>query len=205
MRYILFLLFISMAHAEDLSLELSAGRSFFSHIHRDNYWCQEGFECNRDLQSGSWRLGISKKIDSKWSYSLSYLYLGESKVDSEVIPSDEVYEQCLSGKKSACYSPTARINVKSRSQGLELAAVREFAPLYVRGGLYLWENKTHLRSQEINLDEKFSGIILAPFIGMGVRYGYLFLEGTYYEGLGDGGFPIAKRAFTPMLGLRIPL
>ena len=48
-----------------------------------------------------------------------------------------------------------------------------------------------------------SGFLIAPFIGIGFHYKMLFVESTYYHGLGGGGFPISKRATTTMAGLKL--
>lgn len=207
---LLYVLLFPKAHADELNLEFAVGQTYFKRIHRDNYWYQGPFPYEHDLTDAAWRLGISKKL-GKWSYGLAYLDLGTIKVKSEAIPSDPAYFRCMDGDTSTngCGYPTTWFRVTDRVRGLEFNAMREFDPLYVRGGLMIWHHKLHALNgvHESCRCGEFRGqaAFLAPFVGVGASYGPLFAEISYYHSLGDGAFPIAKRAIVPMIGIRLKL
>ena len=205
---LLLLLLCFPAYAGDLSIEFGVGQTHFQRIKRDNYWCQAPFECDRDLTSTAWRLGLMKKASPQWSYGVAYLNLGNATVSSLAIPSDEAYGRCAAGDRSSqgCGFGTTRFLVTERTRGFELIGKREFDDFYLRGGLYLWFHRLHARLPEHpGLEAHFNGTILAPFLGVGIERGPFFVEISYYRGLGDGGFPIAKEAWLPMIGMRFPL
>jgi len=212
MQYLILLFFFaSPAFAGDLSLEFGVGQTHFQRIKRDNYWCQDPFECERDLTSTAWRLGLMKKASPQWSYGVAYLSLGNTSVSSLAIPSDEAYGRCVAGDRSSqgCSFPTTRFLVTDHTRGIEFIGKRnfngEFNDFYLRGGAYLWFHRLHVRIPEYQVDGTFNGTIIAPFLGAGIEHGPFFAELSYYHGLGDGGFPIAKRAIVPMIGMRFPL
>jgi len=209
MKLILLLLLLVCAPvgARDLSIEFGLGQTHFQRIKRDNYWCQDPFPCERDLTSAAWRLGLMKKASPQWSYGVAYLSLGNATVSSMAIPSDDAYGRCAAGDLSSqgCGFGTTRFLVTTRTQGFEFIGKREFNDFYLRGGVYLWFQRTHARIPEHNVDVTFNGTIIAPFLGAGIEHGPFFAELSYYHGMGDGGFPIAKQAWLPMIGLRLPI
>lgn len=209
MKYLLlfFVLYWIPALAESrdtVAIEFGLGQSQFKRIHRDNYWYQDPFPYQHDLTSAAWRLGVSKR-KGNWSYGLAYLDLGAASVKSDAIPSDEAYERCMGGDKSeeGCGFPTSKFRVTDRVRGLEVNATREFDLFYLRGGLLIWHHKLHAIN-DVGGELRTLEVLPAPFVGVGTSYGPLFVDITYYHVTGDGGYPIAKRAIVPMVGVRVP-
>ena len=197
------LLFLFSVPVQAVELEFALGYTQFHRIHRDNYWYQEPFPYEHDLTSEAFRLGVRKRYGD-WTYGLAYLQLGTAKVNATVIPSDEAYGRCVAGDKSSngCAYPTTKLWVEDKVRGLELSAARSFDQFYARGGLMLWHH--YLRfGTDYGEGPAQIDVLLAPFLGVGVEYKPLFLEVNYYHVLGDGAFPIAKKATTFMAGIRI--
>lgn len=199
-----------LAHAEGLALEAGAGMAYFPRIVKDNYWYQEPFPYEHDLTSASYRIGLTKQINKRWGIGLAYVHLGENGVTSDAIPHDEAYDACLQGVQGSngCGHYTARFLVRGRAHGLEASATYMVGEhLYLRGGALVWFHDLDVtvigHTPGNTLEAHFSGVMLAPTVGAGVRYGPLFAEVSYYHSFGSSGFPIATRAVVPLVGARI--
>ena len=190
-------------------MELSGGQTHFQRIVKDNYWYQDKTgPYTADMTDNAFRLGIGYR-SGNLAFTASWLDLGANTMKSVAVP-DFIYDTC----KAPCQHPwKADLSVLDTAKGPEFAVIYG-RDLYVRSGLFLWNHEKTMRMAHVNkrgtkayqrqlIDHVYteSGIMFAPFIGVGAKLGPLFADVTYYKALGSaGGFPVAKAAIVPMLG-----
>jgi hypothetical protein len=203
---LVFLLFLlpGIAAAETF-IELGAGTTHFQRKKLDNYWYQQDRPHTYDMTSTAWRIGIGRR-SGPWSVSVSWVDLGTNRMVSNAVP-DEHYITNVGCAKD-CHE-NIQIDLTGRAYGPELALRHDWKHVYLRGGLYVWltELEAHYTSKDYYQPSgrgyyRETGWLAAPFVGAGLQRGSLFVDLSYYAGWGSGGFPLAKQAFVPMLGIR---
>ena len=198
--------------ADTYFVEATGGVSQFHQYKIDGArWYQDAFPWSADLQSPAWRFGFGKKINDKWDWTLSWLEIGHNSVGPSWHVADEDYDavnhQCIRN----CDKPSV-LWANGSGRGPELAFRHQWETFYVRTGGFLWISNVqalvndYQGNRVVNFYQK-EAYMLAPFLGVGARYRWkpveLFAEVTYYHGIGSGGYPIAKRATVPMIGIRV--
>lgn len=212
---LLFLALIGLAQAEPF-VEAAGGYTTFRQYKQDGArFYQEVFPWSSDMRSPAWRVGIGNKINDQWDYMVSWLSLGRNSVDAvyvEDVNYDAQAHRCL----RECDKLVHNRAVGSAS-GPEFALRRNFESVYLRGGLFVWiarldasgwrDDNPERQVQQYHWQQA-PQTMLAPFLGAGLRHkftgGEVFAEASYYHVVeSTGGYPLAKRAIVPMLGLRM--
>ena len=206
---IVLLYWCSLLNAEPF-IEVAGGKSYFTQYKKDGArWYQEAFPWSANLDSSSWRIGYGDRLNDHWFWTVSWLEIGKNSVTSQAVGDEEydpVGHKCL----ARCDKPD-HLWVSGSGRGPELAFRWQFQNVYLRSGAFLWITKLHAHVEHsFGITEDFyqkTNVMIAPFLGAGFRYKLgkleVFAEATYYYGLGSGGYPIAKAAVVPMVGLSI--
>lgn len=213
--FIVLALLTAPAHAQ-LFMEVGVGQTHFQRIKKDNYWYQEYSPYSHITQDEAWKLGVGYRVSDTLAFTASWLDLGSNSASAWGVHPDEDY-YVGTGCRVCDPNHSGDLFTVNSAKGPEFAVVygRE---VYLRGGLFLWHHELTARypsvryrgtptyDYQLNVSNVYteSGTLYAPFLGVGLNLGPLFAEVTHYYGLGSaGGYPIAKRATVPMLGVRM--
>lgn len=188
-------------------IEGGLGRTDWNKTNDDGVWYQEPFPHSFSLTSTSERLGIGHKW-KEWGLTLSWVDLGSNGAHSEAIIPDSTYHECKFIDASKCKTKKETFSVTGHAKGPELTVSRYFGDLYLKGGYFRWFHS--LDADVSNYPSyKESAWRNAYVAGGGINHKFFFAELNYYcifDGRHEtGGYPLAKSAFVPMIGVRIPL
>ena len=202
----------TLAEAEPWFIEAAIGSAHHYRYHSegDNYWRTDAYPGESyDMDSLSWRIGVGRKLTgnwSKWSMTASWVNLGRNQIRNGRGVSDDDYDSNNHVCLRRC-DQVYRVDLTGKAKGPEFAVRRDFDNgLYARGGLFLWLSEVRGTIQDPSgyahpyYERKE---MLAPFLGLGYRYQWVFVEATGYQALGSG-FPLSKRIVSMMGGLQIP-
>jgi len=215
-RYLfLFIALTGSAQAEPWHVEVAGGYTTFHQYKQDGTrFYQEAFPWSSDMTSPAGRVGVGQKINDRWAYTVSWLYLGRNSVEALYVHDDDydpVAHRCLRG----CDKPT-HAGAYGSGKGPEFALRRNFESVYIRGGLFVWIADLNVvgwhqgdPKQEYRWRQA-TQTMLAPFLGVGVRHKFngweVFADVSHYVAVeSTGGYPLAKKATVPMLGFKVGL
>ena len=205
------LAFVGLAQAEPF-VEVAGGYTTFKQYKQDGArFYQDAFPSSAHMSSTSGRIGIGNKINDRWDYTVSWLVIGNNSIDAQFV-SDADYDPSTHTCLANCDKPM-QVRAYGDGRGPEMAFRYNFEHVYLRSGLFLWLTQLHVQvwdEGDKNKEYRWHTAqhwMLTPFLGVGARYkmkGFeLFADVSYYRAVEtNGGYPLAKQAIVPMLGVR---
>ena len=208
-----------MAHAGQFYLDAGIGATHFTCTicSDDGTWVQTGLPNSMTMNSLSWKLGLGYRVNERWSVGLSYLNMGTAKIRQDYTVSDQQYNP----KQHTCLAPCTNVgpfHTHDLMEGVELTASYHWRQWPIQpylkvgaAGLYHRLTVQYNGMTFYGQDGKpFNGWIYSSVIGGGLEYGWLYVDATYYRGLGgatdwSAGLPISKEQVVGFVGIRIPL
>lgn len=206
-------LLLSKAEAADYFIEVAGGHTIFKQYKQDGArFYQEAFPWSSDMTSPAGRLSVGQKLNDRWDYTLGWLVIGHNSVDA-VFVSDAEYDLSSKSCLSSCDKPM-RVRAYGDGRGPEAALRYNFEHVYIRSGLFLWLTRLSVqvwpegdKAQEYRW-QTAQHWMLTPFLGLGVKHSTkdteVFADVSYYRVVEtNGGYPLAKQAIVPMVGVRV--
>ena len=198
-------------------LDLAGGGSFYSITAADGDYIQKGLPHSLDTRSLAYRVGLGYSFNDRWALRASYINLGSVKQSAKFV-ADQDYNAKLGQCVSNCAN-AAPYRMTDNYKGLELVVSRSFRLSEAwtvqasAGGAYLDHRFTINKNAGTN-DESHRnrGQFVAPVVGAGVGYRWIFTELSYYHGLGgsngfmgqDQAWPLSKEIVVAWFGIKVP-
>ena len=208
------------AHAGQWAIEGGVGAAFFQPTVDDGTWRQDGVQPpNFRLMDQAWSLGLSYRINERWSLQGHYFDWGSAAVKSRFV-GDEDYDPVNSICLANCQGSYTK--VLDRMWGHDLTVSR-YWPItdavegYLKGGGAIAFHELKWGDGNTYGPTRFNGAIPMLVLGGGLCYGPLCFDTTLYQGtlsmnsgcIGGGqydcGYPLSKQVVVSALLVKLPI